>query len=131
MTSTGGFSVRNDPMFVTLRLEAAALAALGLATLAGCAAPPPAVVAATPAPPPHGRAFTLDTPVHVIEADAQGKAVLCRDLPGLMASRDLMMVDDMSLTQIASVSGGQLTQAKLAMLQADLAQISATRKIEP
>jgi hypothetical protein len=118
-------------MFTTLRLAAAAFAALSLAALAACAGPPPAVVAATPVPPPHGRAFTLDTPVHVIEADAQGKAVLDRDLPGLMASRDLMMVDDMSLAQIASVSGGKLTNAKLAMLQADLAQISAARKIDP
>jgi uncharacterized lipoprotein YajG len=118
-------------MINTPRLDAAAFAALGLAALAACSAPPPAVVATAPVPPPHGRAFTLNTPVHIIEADAQGKAVLDRDLPGLMASRDLMMVDDMSLTQIASVSGGQLTQAKLAMLQADLAQISATRKIQP
>jgi hypothetical protein len=116
-------------MFETLRHGAAAAAAIGLAVLGGCAAPPapPAVAVAVP----HGRGFTLDTPVHIIAADPRGKAVLDRDLPGLMASTSYLMFDDMSLSQIATVSGGRLTMEKLDVVQADLAQIPASAKVEP
>lgn len=88
--------------------------ACGLASLAGCAHTPargPAI-------------FTLDTPVDRIAADERGKAVLDRDLPGLMASRSYALFDDMSLSQIATLSGGRLTQTKLDRVQADLSQLS-------
>ncbi|HQT47106.1 MAG: hypothetical protein B7X08_01645 [Acidocella sp. 20-63-7] len=71
--------------------------------------------------------FSLDTPVAKIAADQRGKAVLDRDIPKLMANRSYPMFEDMSLDQIASVSGGQLTRAKLDLLQADLAQISTAQ----
>jgi hypothetical protein len=91
--------------------------AFSLVSLAGCAqAPAPAV----PRPP----SFSLDTPVDRIAADQRGKAVLDRDLPGLMASRSYALFDDMSLSQIATVSGGKLTQSKLDRVQADLSQLS-------
>jgi len=89
--------------------------AFSLASVTGCAQVP------APQPP----AFTLDTPVDRIAADARGKAVLERDLPGLMASRSYALFDDMSLSQIATVSGGRLTAEKLDKVQADLSQISA------
>jgi hypothetical protein len=97
---------------------------LGLSTLSGCAGHDPAPVAApsgtllAPAP-----VFSLDTPVDRIAADPRGKAVLQRDLPGLMSSRSYILFDDMSLTQIASVSGGRLTKARLDLVEADLSQI--------
>jgi hypothetical protein len=94
-----------------------------LVCLAGCSAPRPAAVAlpealAAPAP-----AFSLNTPVDVIAANPGGKAVLDRDVPGLMASKSYMLFDDMSLSQIAEVSSGQLTQAKLDLVEADLSKL--------
>lgn len=106
-------------MLRTFRYSATALTIL---CLAGCSAQK------TTAPvsmvkPPH-RPFSLDTPVAVIAADQNGKAVLVRDLPKLMSSRSYMLFEDMSLSQIASVSNGQLTSAKLDIVEADLAQLS-------
>ncbi len=106
-------------MFRTPRYSALAFAILGPAFLLGCAAPKPATTAASRAP-----AFSLNTPVDRIAADPQGKAILDRDLPGLMASKDYVMFDDMSLSQIAMVSGGRLTQTKLDLVEADLTQLS-------
>jgi len=91
--------------------------ALSLASLAGCAQ---TLAPAAPRPP----SFSLDTPLDRIAADQRGKSVLDRDLPGLMASRSYVLFDDMSLSQIATVSGGKLTQTKLDRVQADLAQLS-------
>jgi hypothetical protein len=67
--------------------------------------------------------FSLNTPVDTIAANQRGKAVLDRDVPGLMASRSYVLFDDMSLAQIATFSGGELTKTKLDLLQADLAQL--------
>jgi hypothetical protein len=94
-------------------------AAMGfsLASLAGCAQ---ALAPAVPRPP----SFSLDTPLDRIAADQRGKAVLDRDLPGLMASRSYLLFDDMSLSQIATVSGGKLTQTKLDRVRADLSRLS-------
>jgi hypothetical protein len=86
--------------------------------LAGCASPPPA-----PKPAPVPVALTINTPIHLIAANPRGKAVLLQDLPHLMSSPSYPLFDDMSLTQIATLSGGRLTQAKLALVQADLAEI--------
>jgi hypothetical protein len=91
--------------------------AFSLASLAGCAQ---ALAPAAPKRP----SFTLDTPVDKIAADQRGKEILVRDLPGLMASRSYVLFDDMSLSQIATVSGGKLTQTKLDKVQADLSQLS-------
>ncbi len=90
----------------------------GFVCLAGCSAQKP-VARAAPVP-----AFSLNTPVDVIAADQAGKAVLERDIPGLMASQSYMLFEDMSLSQIATVSGGRLTTTKLALVQADLSKLS-------
>jgi hypothetical protein len=95
------------------------VAAAGFLALAGCVqGPAPAV----------SKMFSLDTPVEKIAADGRGKAVLDRDLPGLMASRQYVLFEDMSLAQIASLSSGQLTSAKLDVVAVDLAGISAPRQ---
>lgn len=115
-------------------------AAIGLAILAPvllCAcspASPASNVAASasrpvPAPvlltePAKPRLFTLNTPVDRIAADPQGKAVLERDVPGLMKNKDYPMFDDMSLSEIALISGGRLTKSKLDLVKSDLIQIS-------
>jgi hypothetical protein len=97
---------------------------VGLTSLGGCvtAAPPhsPVPVPAAAVEP----VFTLDTPIDQITADPHGKAVLERDLPGLMASPHYLLFSGMSLSQLAPLSGGHLTPAKLLRVKADLAALS-------
>jgi len=110
--------------------RAFAVMALGLMALPGCAARPavdpihvtavPAAIAAKPRAP----AFSLNTPVERIAANRSGKAILERDLPGLMTSRSYLLFDDMSLAEIATLSSGQLTQTKLDLVEADLSGLS-------
>jgi hypothetical protein len=86
-----------------------------------------AMAAPTPVPAPKPakpHVFTLNTPVERIAADPRGKAVLDRDVPGLMANKNYPMFDDMSLSEIALVSGGKLTRSKLELVKSDLIQIS-------
>ena len=73
-------------------------------------------------------AYSLNTPLYKIAADKRGKAVLYRDLPGLMASRSYILFDDMSLSQIAIMSGGRLTTTKLALVAEDLSNLSTAEK---
>jgi hypothetical protein len=75
----------------------------------------------------HSANFSLNTPLETIAADRNGKAILNRDLPGLMASPSYQLVDDMSLSQIATVSGGQLDMTKLELVQADLAKLHGSK----
>jgi hypothetical protein len=116
-------------MFKPLRYSVIGFAALGPALLVGCGAQKPTVDTASnklaTAP---GPTFSLDTPVEHIAADPRGKAILNHDVPGLMASPSYLLFDDMSLSQIATVSGGRLTKAKLDVVQADLSQLSTTGK---
>jgi len=42
-----------------------------------------------------GPIFSLDTPVKTIAANHDGKVVLDRDIPGLLASRSYFLFDDM------------------------------------
>ncbi len=101
----------------------AAVASLGFACLASChAAPQAANPTGTVVNPP--ARFTLDTPVDKIAADPAGHEVLHRDVPGLMSSSSYILIEDMSLSQIASISNGRLTQSRLNVLQADLAALS-------
>jgi hypothetical protein len=112
--------VRDDVMRIKFLPGAAACC---LAALGGCAGPPPAPPPVASAA-PKGRAYTLDTPLHIIAADPRANAILWHDLPGLMGNTNYMMIDDMSLAQIASISGGRLTTAKLNMVKADLAGLT-------
>jgi hypothetical protein len=104
---------------------------LAPALLAACTSSPKSNLAATtqavapaPAKPAKPRVFTLDTPVERIAADPQGRAVLERDVPGLMANKEYALFDDMSLSEIALMSGGRLTKSKLALVKSDLIELS-------
>ncbi len=113
-------------MFVTVRYSVAAFLTLNLASLSGCGAGPkpvPAMAASATVKAPNPE-FSVNTPLDIIAANPNGKAVLLHDLPGLMASRSYILFDDMSLSQIAPLSGGHLTTAKLDVVQADLSQLS-------
>jgi hypothetical protein len=114
-------------MFRSARYGAVACSLLGPVMLSGCAAPPrtaQATALANPAPPKAVSNFTIDTPVDRIAADPNGKAVLDRDVPGLMASKEYSLFDDMSLSQIAIMSGGRISKDKLTLVQTDLVQLS-------
>jgi hypothetical protein len=110
-------------MLKSARYRVVAYSFLAPAFLAGCGSVPHSAVAtnaigSAPGKPPC--AFNLDTPVDRIAADPNGKAVLERDVPGLMASKEYPLFDDMSLSQIAIMSGGRLSKDKLSLVQSDL-----------
>jgi hypothetical protein len=95
--------------------------------LSGCGAAPhtgQATALANPAPAKAAGCFTIDTPVDRIAANPSGKAVLDRDFPGLMASKEYPLFDDMSLSQIALMSGGRISKDKLSLVQTDLVQVT-------
>ncbi len=116
-------------MFKPLRYSVLAFVALSPVLLLGCGAQKSTVgatsnsVAATPGP-----TFSLDTPVEDIVADPRGKVILDRDVPGLTANRSYFLFEEMSLSQIATVSGGRLTKATLDVVEADLSKLIATGK---
>ena len=122
-------------MFRSVRYGAVAFSLLGPAILSGCGTPPTAGQANAQANPQANAtvrlglptpaaSFTIDTPVDRIAANPNGKAILDRDVPGLMASKEYPLFDDMSLSQIAIMSGGKLSKDKLTLVQTDLVQLS-------
>ncbi|MDQ0252616.1 hypothetical protein [Sphingomonas kyeonggiensis] len=98
-------------------LIAALLALPGTALAQTAPAPAPA---ATPAPAPK---FTLDTPIQEIVADAQGKAVIDKNLPGMIGLPQYDMFKGLSLNQLKAYSDGKLTDEILAKTATDLAAI--------
>ncbi len=68
--------------------------------------------------------FTVQTPIDRIAANERGKAVLDRDVPGVMSNPHYELFCSMSLSQLATLSGGQLTKTKLNQVNADLAELS-------
>lgn len=110
-------------MLKMLRRNAAARVipqVMGSFLLLGCTTPKPPMQAAGGAP-----AFTVDTPLDVIAADPGGKAVLVKDVPGMMASSKYPLFEDMSLAQIAIIARGKLPKHKLDEVQADLDRLAA------
>ena len=72
-------------------------------------------------------AFSLNTPLDHIAANQRGKAVLEPRLARLNGEPEVpFLSEDMSLSQIAMMSGGRLSQTKLNLVQADLAQLSSS-----
>jgi hypothetical protein len=86
--------------------------------LLGCSTPKP--VATTPPQP----GFSVNTPLDVIAADDRGRAVLMQDVPGVMNNPKYPLFEDMSLSQIAIISNGRVSQAKLDEVQADLGRLA-------
>jgi len=105
-------------------LLALALTASG-ALIQDSAAPAP-TAPATPAPAATAPAakFSADTPIADLLADAQAKAVLDKDLPGLTSLPQLDMVKTLSLKQLQPYSNGKLTDDLLTKTGADLAAIN-------
>jgi hypothetical protein len=68
--------------------------------------------------------LTLDTPVGEICEDPRGRAVLDRDLPNLRKNPNYFLFKGMTLRQLASMSGGRITNDKLEKVRLDLAATS-------
>ncbi len=91
---------------------AAVLAALPVAALAQTAATPVAPAAA---------AISLDTPIEQLLTNEKTKAMLDARIPGLTSHPMLDQFKAMSLKQLQPMAGGQLTDAMLEAVAADLA----------
>ncbi len=70
--------------------------------------------------------LSLNTPIEKLCAVPAAKAVLDQDLPGLTTRPEFGMFKSMSLKQLQPMSKGQLTDADLAKVKADLAALSTT-----
>lgn len=105
----------------------AALLLIPVAASAQTSPPPaaatPAPAAPTPAAPAAAAKFTLDTPIQDIVADAAGKAVIEKDLPGLIGLPQYEMFKAISLKQLQAYSDGKLTDEMLAKTATDLAAV--------
>ena len=97
---------------------------VAVAALAVLAATP-ALAQDAPAPVPATAAakFSLDTPIEALAADAQAKAVLDADFPGMTAHEHYDTFKGMTLTQLQPLSDGKITDEALAKAKADLAAI--------
>jgi len=101
---------------------AAALASIALAAVAGTA------LAQTRTPPPAAPAAarpTIASPIKDLIANAQTRAVLEKHLPGVSQHPALPQFQDMTLAQVAPVSGGVVTPQVIAAIDADLKALPA------
>jgi hypothetical protein len=69
--------------------------------------------------------LSLDTPVARLCANPRAKAVLDSDLPGLTTRPEFPFFKNMSLNTLRKMSRGQMSEADLAKVQAELAQLDA------
>lgn len=100
------------------------LVCMPVAALAQDAAPTQNTAPTQDAAPPQNAApvesFTRDTPVEKIAADPGGKAVLDRDIPGLLTDAQYPMFKSMSLHQLQVMSGGELSAETVDKAETDL-----------
>lgn len=92
-----------------------------LATTPVKPAPAPAPVAAPAAT--TAAKLSVDTPIEALVADPRAKAVLDANLPGMTTHPMYDSFKGMTLGQLAPMSQGQITDAALAKVSADLAAI--------
>ncbi len=67
--------------------------------------------------------LNLDTPLETIVADAEGKAVLDADLPGVSTHEHYEMFKSMSLRALSGMAPDKLSAELLAKVEADLAKV--------
>jgi len=106
-------------------MKFAPFAAFGLAVVAVPAAAQTAAPAAPAAPiaPAAAAAFSVDTPIEALVADARSKAVLDKYLPGIDGHPAYEQFKSLSLTALAPFSAGMITDDMLTKVAADLAAI--------
>jgi uncharacterized iron-regulated protein len=103
----------SNRLLIALSLGAALVAAP--AAFAADSAPAPAAAAAV--------AFSADTPIETIVANAQGKAALDKVVPGLTAHPQFEAFKSLSLRQLQPYSEGKITDDVLKAIDAELAKI--------
>jgi uncharacterized protein len=69
-------------------------------------------------------AYTLDTPLSVIENDPAGNQIILRDVPDVKVNPNYQMSPLNSLMDIENLSGSTIPPQQLARVQVDLAQLS-------
>lgn len=72
-------------------------------------------------------AFDGDTPVEKIAANPDSKAVLDRDIPGLLSDAQYPLFKGMSLNQLQEASNGELTTDTVEKAVADLKALPAAQ----
>lgn len=102
-------------------MKFAPLAALCLATAAVTA--PVAALAQNDAPAAPAAAFTVDTPIEALVADARAKAVLDKYLAGIDQHPAFDQFKSLSLKALAPFSQGMISDELLGKIDADLAAI--------
>lgn len=100
-------------------LTCAILALVPVAANAQTAAPAPA--ASTPA------ALDGSSPIEAIAATPAGKAALNKNLPDLLTHPAYEQFKGMSLHDLAPLSGGMITDEKIAAIDADLKAAAAKK----
>lgn len=70
-------------------------------------------------------AITLDTPIQTLAAVAGARAVLERELPGLIGHERYEQFKTMSLKALKPFSGGLITDERLAAVETALADLAA------
>jgi hypothetical protein len=103
-------------------MKFAPLAALGLAAVAVLTVPAFAEETAETAA-PMAAAFTIDTPIETLVADARAKAVLDKHVAGIDQHTAYDQFKAISLKSLAPFSQGLITDEVLAKIAADLAAI--------
>ncbi|MDB5681278.1 MAG: hypothetical protein JWO16_1083 [Sphingomonas bacterium] len=105
-------------------LFAAALIAVATPALAQTAPAPAPAPVATAAPAVPATKFNLDTPIETLVADPAAKAVLDKDLGNDVSKHPAYdQFKSMSLSAVAPMSGGAVTDEMLKTLGTDLAAI--------
>ncbi len=69
-------------------------------------------------------AFTVDTPIEALLADAKAAAVLEKHLPGIAAHPAYEQIKGMSLVQVQPWSQGLITDETIAKVKEDLSKIA-------
>lgn len=105
--------------------DASTTAAAAAATAPPAVGQPATLSATSPAPTEstarHSSPSWLDIPIASLIANPTTKAVLDRDLPGLTADSNLAKFQGKSLREFQPLTGGQLTDAMLQKVEADIA----------
>jgi hypothetical protein len=105
-------------------MKTSTLAAVAaLATLAAAPALAQAPAAAPAAAAAAGPLSVEKTPIETLVANPAAKAVLDKDLPGLTSHEAYDQFKGMTLSQVAPMSQGAITEEALKKVQADLDQV--------
>nr|WP_316629466.1 hypothetical protein [uncultured Brevundimonas sp.] len=108
---------------IRLALSAVFVLLLSAPALAQTETRAPAAQTPRPSAQTRAPAFTLDTPIERLVADPRARTVLERELPGLTTHDRYNQFKGLSLRRLKPFSGGLLTDARLAAVEAALAAL--------